>query len=287
MRIKKQFELVYKTSGAVYNVPPLSKSTLTAYEINKKDLHHLTGMVETYMRIKNHPGGKMVQRDMKNIMVINFPLYPLPGLVTTRGKAAINLDVLPQRLITDYNNVDIYTLYLYTATLKRFMQKKAFSKDNAISISNMIFSIFMKMFGKSSGLIGSYSHLIPQLRFLITLYVHVSFFGEAHTDKLVTKIGSTLYMDPSSLDLNYDFSSVRDFLKAINKNKIIPISENTLSAKVINQMGVASLPMFEDLARFYATVLGATVPGSSVISGYLSKVNTSLFNKLVYTGLKA
>lgn len=286
MEIKKTFELVYKTGGPVYNIPSVSKSTLSAYAVSNQDKRHLIDMVETYTRIKNHPGKDIVSKDMKNIQVVNFSLYPLPGFVTTKGLSVINLDVLPQRLITDYNNVDIYALYLYVSIFRRFLKKTNFSKDNAISISNMIFSIFMKMFGKSSGLVGSYSHLIPKLRFLITLYVYVAFFGENQSDRLISKIASSLYMDLSGIDLNYDFSSIKEFLKAVNKNNVIPISENTFSSKVINQIGVASLPMFEDLSRFYATILASTVPGNSVFSGYLSKVNTNLFNKLVYTGLK-
>jgi hypothetical protein len=150
----------------------------------------------------------------------------------------------------------------------------------------MMFSIFMKMFGKSSGLIGSYSTLIPNLRFLISLYINVAFFGEIQEEKLISRLATSLYMDPKGLDLNFDFTSVKEFLLAINKNKIIPISENTFSSKVVNQMGLASLPMFEDLSRFYATILGATVPGNSVFSGYLAKVNSGLFGKLVYMGLK-
>jgi hypothetical protein len=286
MVIKEKFELIYKSDGEVYNVLPISKSTLSAYLVSNQDRNYLMGLVSTFGRIKSHAGKGLVDKYSKAISVTDFPLYPLPGFVTTSGIPGVNLSVLPQKSITDYNHVDIYTLVLYSAVLKNIMGKTEMSADHAISISNMIFSIFMKLFGKGSGLIGSYSNLIPSLRFLISYYVYVSMFGEEQNDALKKRLGTSLYMDPGTLNLDFDFKSIKNLLLAINKNKIIPLSENTFSNKIISTMGMASLPMFEDVSRFYATIVASTVPGNSIFTGYLSKVNTALFQKLNYIALK-
>ena len=60
---------------------------------------------------------------------------------------------------------------------------------------------------------------------------------------------------------------------------------NTFSTTIINYVGIASLPLFEDVSRFYATLLASTVLGNSQFPGYFNKVNTSLFDRLIYNGL--
>lgn len=286
MKIKPQFELIYKTKGAVYNMVPLAPSTLKAYEIKKRDYEYLKNQVKTFNRVKRHSASKYVSRDLNSIIVVDFPLYPLPGFVTNKGIGVVNLAVLPQRTITDYSPIDIYAMYLYVSALKRFMKRKPFDEDNITSISRMYYSIFMKMFGKVSGIIGAYSDLQPKLQFLILLYVYVGLMGFKQDENLYNKIAGMMHTNYDDLNLNYNFESTKDFLKAINENNIIPISENVFSTKIINMYGPASLPIFEDTSRFFAGIMASTVPGNGVFSGFLSKVNTTLYDKLVYITLK-
>ena len=110
--------------------------------------------------------------------------------------------------------------------------------------------------------------------------------GNTHNSSLEKKIGSITYTDPQELKLDYDFSKTIDFLKSVNDNKIIPISENKFSSVVINIGGLASLPMFEDISRFFATLLACSVPNSQ-FSYIWAKINTNLYNKLVELGIKS
>lgn len=286
MNIKSKFELIYKARGEVYNLPPLSLSTLSAYRVTKEDFNYLTGLVKTFNRVKSHPASRVVDKEMDKLVVVNFEHYPLSGFITTKKLMVVNLSPLPYKLIIDYTPPDVFSVFLYSIALKQFINKKAFGKDNVISISLFIFSIFMKLFGKKAGLIGSYDYLIPKLKFLITLYVSVSFVGITQNDSLKNKISSYYMTDHRELDLNYDFSSTKQFLKAIDKNGVMSITENTFSTEVINRFGVSALPMFEDVSRFYATLISSTVPGNSLYSGFLKKINTPLFDKLVNMGLK-
>ena len=286
MEIKQKFELIYNTKGDIFNVVPLSESTLSAYKIKSKDREFLISQVKSYSRVRPHPISKLVDRSMDKIAILNFELYPLPGFVTTGKVGAVNLSVLPQKYITDYNPSDIYAMFVYTTALKRYIAKKPFSQDNAMSIALMIFSLFMNMFGKSSGLIGSYAGLIPKLQFLIALYVNASFMGVKVTDELKQKIAADFYFDYNSIDLNYDFTSIKGLLNAINKNEIIPISENVFSTKMIGKFGITSLPMVEDCSRWYATILASTVSGNSIFPAFLSKINTGLFQKHLYIAIQ-
>jgi hypothetical protein len=93
-----------------------------------------------------------------------------------------------------------------------------------------------------------------------------------------------LFLDPNDVDLNYDFKSTIDFLRAINKNGIIKISENIFSSTIISRTSLTSLPMFEDTSRFFATLLASGVSGNRVFSTYWLKLERkhSMYDKLVY-----
>lgn len=285
MLIKNKFELIYKTGGDVLNVVPLSRGTLKAYEIDKNDFRHLQILAETFGRLKGHPANKVVSDNSKNLIVVDMPSYPLPAFITKTGLPVVNLSVLPAKLLTDYSASDIFSLFLYALSLQTFVIKKPFKSGTEASVSGMIFSVFMKLFGKKSGLIGSYKHLIPKLQFLIYLYVSVSMMGISDNENTRKKIASTVFIDKEEMKLDYDFSSTKDFLKAINDNEIIPISQIKFSTAIISTGGISSLPMFEDLSRFFATILASTIPNSQ-FSYFWAKVNQNLFNKLVEIGLR-
>lgn len=286
MVVKDKFELIYRAGGDIYNIVPLASSTLKAYEIAKEDFKHLLVLVKSFSRIKRHPASKLIEDKADTLTVVDLPTYPLPGFITKKGLGVVNLSVLPVKSLTDYSPSDIFSLFLYVLSLRSFINKKPFKAGTESNVSGMIFSIFMKLFGKRAGLIGSFKHLIPKLQFLIYLYVEVSMMGTAQNDKLYKRIGSIMYIDPGELKLDYDFRSTIEFLKSINDNNIIPISENKFSSMIISTGGIASLPMFEDISRFYSTVLASGIPNSQ-FSYFWAKVNTNLFGKLTEYGLRS
>ena len=285
MLIKNKFELIYRTDGNVLNVVPLSRGTLKAYEIDKNDFRHLQILAETFGRLKGHPANRIVTDGSRNLIVVNIPSYPLPAFITKNGLPVVNLSVLPAKLLTDYSASDIFSLFLYTLSLNNFVKREPFKPGTESNVSGMIFSVFMKLFGKKAGLIGSYKYLIPKLQFLIYLYVSVSMMGIPDNENTRKRIASTVFIDKNELKLNYDFGSTKDFLKSINDNEIIPISQIKFSTAIISTGGVSSLPMFEDISRFFATILASTVPNSQ-FSYFWAKVNQNLFNILVETGLR-
>jgi len=286
MIVKDKFELVYKVGGNIYNIVPLAKSTLKAYAVDKEDFKHLLILVKSFSRIKRHPASKLIEHKADTLTVVNLPTYPLPGFVTSKGVGVVNLSVLPVKSLTDYSPSDIFALFLYVLSLRSYVTKKPFKTGTESNVAGMLFSIFMKLFGKRAGLIGSFKHLIPKLQFLIYLYIEVAMMGVAQTESLKKRIGSIMYLDPDELNLDYNFGSTTEFLKSINDNSIIPISENKFSSMIISTGGIASLPMFEDLSRFYATILASGVPNSQ-FSYFWAKINTNLFGKLTEDGLRS
>jgi len=245
----------------------------------------LKSLSKTYSRSRNHPATKIIEKYMDNCKIVHLDLYPLPGFVTKENIPVVNLSVIPAKLITDYQGADLYSMFLYAVSLSNYIKNEPFKNDLLQNISTMYTSIFIKLFGKASGLVGSYKNLIPKLKFIITLYTAVGIFGIPDTEKLRKNIAVGLSMDYSDLNLDFDFSSTVQFLNAINKNRIISISENKFSASISSRGGMSSLPMFEDISRFFATNLASTVTGNSIFSHYWSKINTSLFNRISQLGL--
>lgn len=287
MIVKNKFELVYDRSGDLANIVNLRNPTLSAYKISQNDLNYVSNMADMYGKSRNHSAFKIVSKHMKRCIVLDFSQYPLPGFTNVEKQPFLNVNILGKGLVSDYSSADVYALYLYTIANNLFSLKKPFKSTVDEHLSAFIFATFMKLFGKKAGLLGSYRDMIPKLRFIIWLYVSVSMGGEANTEILRRKLA--LQTDLPSLDeinLNYDFTSIKEFLRCINDNRIIPISENLFSSRIINLTGVSSLPIFEDISRFFATMIAVNVKGNSIFSTYWTKVRPDLYQKLLYIGMK-
>ena len=286
MKVKESFELIKDKSGRqVYNISPVNRNTLTAFEVDDDDKHHLEVLARGYA--KAHGGGNLVFDNIKDCVVVRLPEYPLPGFVTKDGYAAINLSVLPSQYVSDYGAPDIYSMFLYAIVLNKFISKKPFDKDIDIHISNFYISAFMKFFSKKHGLQGSYQYLIPNMQFLIGIYVCVSIMGQELTPTLINKIATRYFATSAKdLDLDFDFSTTIGFLKALRKNNIIQISENTFSQTIINSSGLTSIPAYEDGYRLFATLVASSISGGSIFSSFFKKINKGLYDKMVFMALQ-
>ncbi|MFW6001897.1 MAG: hypothetical protein ACOCQD_01000 [archaeon] len=279
MIIKKKFEL--GTGGVVPNIVTMPKSTLKAFSFNKGELEYLQSAALTYSRSKPQEGSKLVEKYYKSCVLVKMPTYPLPGFVTNKGVPVCNLDILGGTLLTDYSSSDIFSIYLYSILLNIYYKNPKRDPHIEEHISAFFFAILMRMYGKKSGLLGAYQKMIPQLRFLIQLYVRRGMIGTTETvDKSINDISRNLYMDPSKMNLNFDFTSTIDFLRSINTNGIISISEVKFTSDVVSRAGISSLPIFEDIGRLYATILSSRVPANTVFSSVWKKMHEKIFNKL-------
>ena len=284
---KQKFELIYGRSGDLYNIVPLRSATLSAFAVPHHDLEHIKRLCLVYGTSRGHGLFKVVEKYIDKVKVINLVDYPLGGFVNVEGIPYVNISSIPVSLISDFSPADVYSLYLYTISLYLFTTKEPFGESIEEHIAAYYFAIFMKVFGKKSGLLGSYMDMIPKLRFIIFMYVHCGVMGGTDSPAVRKKIALQVNLyDIQSMNLDFDFSSSKDFLKCINENRIIPLSENVFSSKIINIGGVSSLPMFEDANRFFSTILASTVSGNIVFTTFWSKIRTDLFQKLIYISTK-
>lgn len=284
---KDKFELIYGRSGELYNIVPLRKSTLSAFQVSKADEEHIKRLCLVYGASRGHTSTKIIEKYINTVKIINLPDYPLTGFVNVEGIPYFNISTIPVSLVSDFTPADVYAGYIYTIALYLFSSKTPFNQNVEEHVSAFYFAVFMKVFGKKSGLLGSYMNLIPKLRFIIAMYVHCGVFGLPDTDDARKKLALSVNLyNIDDIKLDYNFKSSKDFLKCINENRIIPISENVFSSKIINMGGVNSLPMFEDVNRFFSVLLASTISGNIIFSPYWSKVRPDLYKKLVYIATK-
>ena len=285
MKVKDKFELMYGKQGLqVYNVLNMASRTFSAFELEKNDSKYLQNLAKIHIRSKNETGADIVSSNLEGCRFVRIPDYPLPSFVSRDGVGFINLSVLPSDDISDYSPTDIYALCLYSTALSKYISKEAIPDGIEEAVSAYIFAIIMKIFRKKSGLAGA-KELIPKLAFLVWLYTHVALFGKEDDERDRRKIASALYTSTTDMKLDYDFSSTTQFLQAINDNSIISISANKFSTEIINRGDIVSLPMFEDVSRFFASMLSCTIPGSRIFPNIWSKIRPELFKTLTNKGI--
>ena len=285
MVIKDKFELVYGRQGDIPNIMPLRSSRLVSYKIDSKDLEHLKLLTSIYARSKGSE--KYVMDNINKVNIVRMEDYPLPGFVNIDKKPYINLSVLPNVFISDITPGDVYALYTYSISLASFYnQNRPFEKSIEEHISNYIIMLFINLYAKKHGLMGSYKHLIPQMQTIIASYVHCGMFGNPVLKSNINKIASRYFANADDLDLSDDISTTVGFIRALRKNNIIPISENLFTTAIINRFGLTSLPLFEDVGRFFATLLTSNL-GSSIVSKNFKGINRNMFDRLHFMGLRS
>lgn len=283
MIVKNKFELVYSKDGDVFNVLPIRSHTLEAFKIPNEDTAHLKILATAYGRSRG--GTDFVSKNLDACSIVRMEKYPLPAFLTEDGIPVINISILPGKYVSDFSSSDIYALFLYSLLLKIFIIKKPFKKDIEDDITNLFIYVFMKLFGKKHGLLGSYKEKIPTLKSILSLYVNTSMMGNKLDTTLLNKVSNKYFINVDELDLSEDITSTIGMLKLIKINDVIPLSENSFSSTIIKLLGVSSLPVFEDVSRFYATISASSVGGNTIFSSYFKKTNQKLFDKIIYTAM--
>lgn len=286
MRIKQDFDLIYRGSSGVFNIYTGTTGTLDAYAFDIESKNYLLTLSRSYARSRGVQFDKYISSYLDTCLFVNMPSYPLPGFITRKNVPVVNLGVLKASDITDYLSADIYTAAAYTLLFKNYIDNKSFSEPSTDLTSLFIFNVFMTLFGKKHGLIGSYSNLIPKLRFLIEYYVRSGLLGLRLNESELGRMASSYSIGLNSLNLKYDFSNIKEFIQSLNENEILPLSINKFSMSLINVAGINSLPVFEDIARMYSTLLCSSIKGNNIFSVFWIKSSKNIFNKMLYFGMK-
>jgi hypothetical protein len=289
MIIKQKFKLI----NNVENYVKIRKNTLKSYEREENSPRHIFTFLNLKQRSINHFAKNKIfqfiadKKQRSYLQVVNFDKYPLSVTynVPTRGMV-INLKPLDAEEIASLSPNDLYAAVLYAYAFEKLVTGQFKVPDiYAQPIVNFLTSMFVRVFGKDYGLTETYAGSIPKLKFLLSCYIHASFFGYKTNENLLRKAMNAApynYKEEQSELLKYDYSDITEFLKALSDFKVMPgIKVYGFTTKIFRFFKIDMLAALEDLSRFLCVILMSSVTGSSIVPSFISKYNEREYKKLI------
>ena len=226
----------------------------------------------------------------KILEVVNMPDYGLHISYNNPTKQII-LNLSPFNTDDIYpNNPDpknIYASMVYGLCLYNLVNDKINVPEKYFpSVAGFLTSMLIQIFGRDYGLLGSYSTEIPKLKFLVCIYILVSFFNE-DPEKAYKKASVAAGIDLKYIkeDLekgNYDFNSIIDFLRALSELKVMTgMNKYAFTNKIYKMLGASFLPALEDFSRFISIITTSSISGSSIVPTFINRYNRDEYLKLL------
>jgi len=286
MIIKDKFTLL-KDVPNILSIPPNSLNAISI-ENGSQILYSTLELMKS--RVNHFTKSKVFKTlsDVNKIHIVNIPKYilkvsynkPTDGIVINLAPFGTD-DILP-------NNPGSYNLYaslVYGVTFKELVTNKVkIATSYSAVVSSYLMALFLRMFGKQYGLLGSFSKEIVKLKFLTNCYVLDSFFGITGNAcyKKASVYSSYDYRDIEGELRNYDFSNIDNFIMSLSNLKVLPgINKHIFTAKIMRMFGLEFLPAIEDLSRFISVMTTSNIKGSYVVPTFIFKYNEESFKNIL------
>ena len=271
------------------NILDFPQSTINSFLIDDEDHEIFTSSVKIFSsKTKKHFTNKYAEYHIKNNFkffdVVKFSKYPLPAAYNQQtNRCIINLAAFGRKGISNFTARDLYTLVVYGHVCSVMSAGYSISEEHADPFCEYMVQLFLKTFAKKYGITGAYVDRIPQLRFLVSLYMYVSFFGLTKIEaiKRASYFGK---VHPSTLKIDfekYDFSSMDGLLASLTDADITPgLNSYRFLETVIRNFGVVNLPIFEDIMRFSATMISSSINGNTYFTPIFQMYHPKLYFKV-------
>jgi len=282
---KKNLELL----GNVPNMFSFSESTMDTYRVDDEDKEFFTSTVTMFSKkAKSHMSYSVVQRyinsGFSNVDIVRMSKYPLPTVYNDGTKSVVlNISALGKRSVSSIEPRDLYALLVNGHVHSKLVLSKM-PTTNMINIAEFMSAIFLKTFSRKYGLSGSFFELIPELRFLVSIYTMISFFGLSTRDAYKKAVLTSKYnIDKTKINLSeYDFTSIKELVRALNESGTLPgLNTYTFISTMIRSFEVTNLPLFEDLSRFCASIYTSTINGNTITTPRMQSYNQEVYKRLV------
>lgn len=263
-----------------YSIDNGPRKVFIVLELNKNRINHFT-KDKVFNLITNLEKRKIVA-------IVNYPEYNLhvsynkPTKQIILNLAPFNVDDIYS---TEPDPKNIYTQLVYGILFKKIIEDKEKVKSTYfIPISNFLFSMILGLFGKTYGLLGTYSSNINILNFLVNCYILSSFFGIDGRKgyKLASTVSSFNYNSIEEKLNKYDFNNIENFIKALSELDVMPgIDKYSFTSGFFRSAGMSFLPALEDFSRFVCIMTCISMKGSNIVPTYISKYNEDSFNRII------
>ncbi|OQB41149.1 MAG: hypothetical protein BWY04_01035 [candidate division CPR1 bacterium ADurb.Bin160] len=291
MIIKKDFSLL----KGIPNFLNASEIAVQTFEVENGN-STLISILKVYQkRVSNHFSSEKIYSVISNpkeknlFRVLNVGRYPLPVTYNKpTDSIIINLISIGSDDISRIDPKNLYSAVVSGYCLRSFMKYNLnIKKDYAPPIINFLLSLYVKLFGKQYGLLGIFSKELLKLKFLISCYVLMSFFGfpnNKETHRLAMGLSEYNFHEEIKNEelARINFLDIKDFINSLNSFSVMPgINEYIFSMKIINFFGMNFIPAIEDISRFFSYMAASSISGNTIAPSFIMKYNTGEYNKLL------
>jgi hypothetical protein len=260
--------------------PNLPKLVYASLELKSNMIHHMG--FDTILKYLQTSIAK------KDLDVIHWDQYSLSASYNKKTKSKIvNIAPFNAKDINRVSYMNLYADVVYAYAFEGFVTERIKLPISLTPmISNYWFSFFVQAFGKDYGMTGTYSSKLPGLKFLITTYIMIAFFGKPQntsTYNLAKKYSGYNYTDDLNVLKQKDLSDIKGFIQALSDMGIMPgLNLVKFTSKVVKFFnGISFLPAFEDLSRFMSLILVSSINNQSIAKPFIKKYNEKIYIQLV------
>jgi hypothetical protein len=287
MEIKQKFDLLKGTKNVLSlsaadiktrTVPDAIRNVYLLLKLSENRINHFSK--ERILRQLSD------QNERKKINIIHLDEYILPvSYNKPTNSIIININSFNTEDVASIEIRNLYACMVYAITFSELASKRSDVSDKyAVPIINFMLSLFVRLFGKSYGLLGVYASEINKLKFLLSCYVLDSFFGITGKENFSKSgnIGSFNYKEIEEELSKYDFSKIDDFILALSDFKVMPgINKYSFTDRILKLLSINFIPALEDISRFIAILTTSNIGGSNLIPTFLYTYNEGEFNKIM------
>lgn len=286
MKIKDTFSLLKGTP----NILNLSKSQIGSFTLEGNSPKHVYVTLELKKNVIRHFALDKILEYVTNVKTTNDlniivnEQYPLVVSYSQKAHSKlVNISPFNAKDLGRVSYMNLYASILYAYTFDSLINGRLRIPDNMVKvISNFWFSLFVQVFGRAYGMTGTYSSKLPGLKFLITAYLLISFFGRKQDNavyKSAKQYSGYLYEDKVDILNQIDMSDFRGFIKALSLMEIMPgfniIKFTTTIHRIFSDVQI--LPGFEDLSRFMSLIMTSSVPQQTIAKSFIHKYNKEAY----------
>lgn len=255
------------------NVVSLSQADVDDYKLDDSEIEQFYDNVRLFsIKAKNHITYKYVdfhlKNDFKYLDIVNIPKYPLLAVYNKNTKKClVNISATLRSKVQNVEPRDLYTMvaYAHCCSTLTFNDINSSYYEPFCSYINFM---FLKLFSKKYGITGSYTDLIPQFKYIVTMYILCKFFG-FNPKESNKKSESLCHFDSSKLwkeldPKNYNFYNIKEMMTLLSDSGTCPgIGIYRFTETVVRLFGVMNLAIFDDLMRFCCAMFCSTINSNS------------------------
>ncbi len=259
-------------------------------ELNLLNMIRSVKMIENSLsHFSNHiifPMISTLETAKENIHIISDDMYPLPiSYNKPTDSIVFNLAFFDTDSITKLSSKQIYSTLVFGECFRRLVSNKYVMKTNYVDpIINFLGTVFIRIFGKEFGLLGSYQTELSKVKFLLSCYIYQSFIGLEKKElyKNASNISGYDYKQIED-DLNrYNFYMIDDFIKALSElNAMKGITKYSFASKILKFLGINFICALEDISRFLSLVAASSINGSTLVPSFFHSYNSDEYKKLL------